>query len=484
MLKPLFGSFATLAVAALVACSGSMGGSTLPPQSGPGSSVSAPQEDAPQDGALDASPSEPGPSGSAQAPGGATELSAAAAGTQTASAQHRPQPYHLQGRLVPMLRLNAARALCPRPTHPHQMQCFALIRTDIAPLRERDLVRRHYMPAGYGPKDLQNAYRLSPAAGGGTVAIVDAFYYPKAASDLAIYRKTYGLPACTVSNGCLRIVNQNGQPVTAANHPPLSPPHDDWSGEQALDLDAVSAVCPNCRILLVESNSDYTSSLDSGVDAAAALSANAISNSYGGKEYSASDPAFVHPGIAITAASGDSGAGNGYGQAGAQQPCSFATVVCVGGTSLRLSPGSARGWSETAWPQTGSGCSLLVSKPAWQHDRGCAKRSEADVSASADPSTGIAVYVSTYGGWTVFGGTSESTPIVAAVFALAGNTASVNGPQTFWQHNGAGLFHVFQGNNEVAGAWRCPSSMRYICYAGPGYNGPTGWGTPNGTSAF
>src|SRR5438094_8423464 len=142
----------------------------------------------------------------------------------------------------------------------------------------------------------------------------------------------------------------------------------------------VSAICPNCKILLVEASSNSFANLAAAVDEAAVLGANAISNSYGGSEYASevSDQAhFNHPGIAVTVSSGD----NGYG---VEFPAASQYVTAVGGTHLTRDA-SARGWSETVWSGAGSGCSAYVSKPSWQTDAGCARRTVADVSAIADP---------------------------------------------------------------------------------------------------
>src|SRR6201999_3941452 len=109
-------------------------------------------------------------------------------------------------------------------------------------------------PSGFGPADLTSAYKLNASiTSTATIAIVDAFNYANAASDLATYRSQFGLPACTVASGCLTIVNQNG----AASPLPAAPPSgDDWNLEAALDLDMASAACPTCHLLLVEAQDD------------------------------------------------------------------------------------------------------------------------------------------------------------------------------------------------------------------------------------
>ncbi len=326
-------------------------------------------------------------------------------------------------------------------------------------------------PQGLNPADLQSAYKLpSATAGAGqTVAIVDAFDDPNAESDLAHYRAQFGLPACTTANGCFRKVNQNG----AAS--PLPSADAGWAEEISLDVDMVSAACPSCHILLVETTSNSFANLAAGVDRAAAMGANAISNSYGGSEYSAEtrdQSHYNHPGVAITVSSGD----NGFG---VEFPAASQYVTAVGGTALRRASGG-RGWTETAWNGAGSGCSSYVTKPSWQHDTGCARRTVADVSAVASPNTGVSVY-DTYGGvggWLVFGGTSASAPLIASVYALAGNAGAVSYGSFPYSHT-ASLFDVTSGNNG-----RCSASARYLCTAGAGYDGPTGLGTPNGTGAF
>jgi subtilase family serine protease len=320
-------------------------------------------------------------------------------------------------------------------------------------------------PSGYGPADIRSAYNLGSAASGGkTVAIVDAYNDPTAAADLATYRTQYGLPACTKANGCFRQVNQSGGsslPATDAG----------WATEISLDLDMVSAACPDCKILLVEASSASFSNLAAAVNYAAGQGVAAISNSYGGSD-SSQMSAYDHPGIAITASTGDSG----YG---IESPASYKSVVAVGGTSLSRASNS-RGWSEKAWSGAGSGCSTLNAKPSWQTSATqCSGKATADVSAVADPNTGVAVYDSTpyqgRSGWQVYGGTSASSPIVASVYAMGGNLGGYPASYT-WAHT-SGLNDVTSGSNGSC-------SPAVWCTSGSGWDGPTGLGTPNGTSAF
>jgi subtilase family serine protease len=347
-------------------------------------------------------------------------------------------------------------------------RCHAWVRID----DNGDPLATAGTPSGYAPADLQAAYKLAAASGsngfGQTIAIVDAMDDPNAATDLAVYRTKFNLSACTTANGCFRKVDQTG-----GTHYPRADAG--WSEEISLDLDMASAICPNCHILLVEATSSSFANLGAAVDQAAHLGANVISNSYGGSEYSTetTDQAhFNHSGIAITVSSGDAGYGVEF-------PASSQYVTAVGGTSLTQSSNS-RGFTETAWVDAGSGCSKYITKPSWQRDIGCAKRTVADVSAVADPNTGVAVY-DTYGikhggGWLVFGGTSVAAPLVGAIYALAGNEGSFN-YGSFSYTNLGSIFDITSGTNG-----RCAGS--YLCTAVTGYDGPTGNGTPNGVTSF
>ncbi|MFF7079767.1 putative Ig domain-containing protein [Streptomyces lavendulae] len=361
--------------------------------------------------------------------------------------------------------------LCSEPTKAGFMACHALARTD---LKQQLSLAPNLLPSGFGPSDLQSAYALSASAGAGaTVAIIDAYDDPNAESDLATYRSQYGLPACTTANGCFKKVDQNG----GTSYPTAD---SGWAGEISLDVDMVSAVCPQCHILLVEANQPSMADLGTAVNRAVTMGAKYVSNSYGGGEDS-TDPSsdasyFNHPGVAITVSSGDSGYGVEY-------PAASQYVTSVGGTSLRRDS-SSRGWSESVWGSSaggngaGSGCSGFTTKPSWQTDSGCAKRTVADVSAVADPATGLAVYDSYQAsGWNVYGGTSASAPIIASVYALAGTPAAGSYPSSYPYAHTASLNDVTSGANGSCGS-------SYLCTAKAGYDGPTGLGTPNGTAAF
>ncbi len=377
--------------------------------------------------------------------------------------------------------------------------CFALVRTDLGggskgAYHGTDFVRaqREFVAgsasatpnpitntgnaAPYGPAALQAAYNLpSTTAGAGqTIAIVDAWDDPFAESDLAVYRSNFNLPPCTTANGCFKKVNETGEPA------PLPSPDPGWAGEISLDLDMASAVCPNCKIMLVEVSTDF----DKAENTAVSLGAKYISNSYGGNETAQTDSAYdSHPGVVITASSGDSS----YA-AGPIDPAALQNVIGVGGTSLYQDSTNSRGWTEVAWHGAGSACSQLVPRPSYQTDIGCSAtkwdgKAVSDISAVADPFTGVWVYESYPAfGWTAFGGTSVSSPIIAAAYALAGNADSIGpGATSVWHAAGtSALNDVLAGINAQGGA--CTPAI--MCVSGPGYDGPTGWGTPNGLGAL
>jgi hypothetical protein len=346
--------------------------------------------------------------------------------------------------------------------------CFALKRTDI---KQPKVLAAAAAPNGYGPSDIQSAYQLPAASGSPTVAIVDAYDDPNAESDLATYRSQFALSTCSTANGCFRKVNQNGQSS------PLPAGNTGWAGEISLDLDAVSAACPNCHILLVEAN-DPSDNLFTAVDTARTMGAKFISMSWGGSEAgtenSYDSQYFNHTGIVYTASSGDSGYSGGV-----IYPSTSQYVVSVGGTSLTRASGTPRGWSESVWSGAGSGCSSDVTKPSWQSGiSACSNRADTDVSAVADPATGLAVY-QTYGGsgWSVYGGTSLSSPLIASVYAIAGTPGSGDRPNSYPYSHTGNLFDVTTGSNGSC-------SPTVLCHGGAGWDGPSGLGTPSGTAAF
>jgi subtilase family serine protease len=320
--------------------------------------------------------------------------------------------------------------------------------------------------AGWTPASLRAAYDLpSTRKGAGQIiAIVDAFDNPKVASDLAAYRKYFKIPPVTFAK-----YNQEGK---QSNYPEKNK---GWGQEIDLDVEMVSAICPNCTIYLIEARTNTQQNLYDAEKTATTLGASIISNSWGGYNNYPSNGAFTVPGITYVASAGD----EGYGM---QQPADYVTVVSVGGTVLSKNAGK---YSETVWEDTGGGCSDIP-KPRWQHDPRCTYRTGNDVSAVA---SNVAFY-DTYGldGWGTADGTSVAAPIIASVFALAGDASAQEGGRKFWhlrRKRSHGLHYVMTG--QIA---NCPPSLQgtYLCTAGTNqfetYSSPAGWGTPNGIAAF
>lgn len=369
---------------------------------------------------------------------------------------------------------------CPT-RHPARVQCAALI-LEGAPDRDGG----SGPSGGFTPAQLRAAYNLPSASEdlGQIVAVVVAYDSPNAASDLASYRSYFGLP----SAGFYKY-NQYGQQYNYPASCTTSP--DNWCPEFAIDPQMVSASCPSCTIYLVEANSDNATDLETAEAEAVTLGARIVNNSWyficPSSSCKFKNSYFHTPGVVYVAAAGD----RGYQAA---QPMEFSSVVSVGGTHL-VEGDTKRGWNESVWggagfgPRnygTGAACTFEP-KPPWQHDRGCKYRTANDVSAVADPVTGVSVY-DTYGangnGWIIAGGTSVSSPLLAGVFALAGNASSQDGGRTFWekQHRTTGdLNSVLRGSDG-----HC--SPTYLCTDGTReygrYGGPTGWGSPNGLGAF
>jgi len=341
-----------------------------------------------------------------------------------------------------------------------ETRCHAIIRTDdnLNPLTTAG-------PAGFGPADLRSAYGIT---GNSTnaIAIVDAWGYPNAEADLAVYRSTFGLPPCTTANGCFVKLNQFGQSA------PLPAGNLGWAEEQAVDLDMASAICPGCKLILLEAKNGTFANLSTAVTTAGQLGVHAINNSYGGAESVGRNYAAAYniPGVAVVASSGDWGYGVHF-------PAASPYVTAVGGTTL-VQASNARGWSETVWSRTGSGCSRFFAKPPWQTDAACTNRTVGDVAAVANPNTGVAVYApgGSGRGWYVFGGTSVAAPIISAAYAI--NGSAVNYAAGIYA-NPHDLNDVTVGRNGT-----CRVVREYLCTAEVGYDGPTGFGTPIGTGAF
>ena len=351
--------------------------------------------------------------------------------------------------------------VCGDAQYPGRSRCHALLRDDFAAHQ----VGPDGTPGGLHPADLQAAYGLNVSGGTGQlVAIVDAYDNPNVEADLGVYRAEWGLPACTTANGCFRKTDQKG----GTNYPEGDT---GWGLEMSLDVDMVSANCPNCKILVVEGNSNNNSDLATAVREAKKLGAVAISNSYGGSEYSGEDSHTAYnEKRTVTASNGDSGYGTSY-------PAASRYVTAVGGTVLEKNANVPRGWTETVWGGTGSGCSQYATKPSWQLDTGCTMRTMGDVAYDGSPATGPAIY-DTYGsnGWEIVGGTSVGSPAIAAIYALSGNAKKQKDASYGYAHT-SGLNDVTMGHNGT----NCNPAYRAM--PRPAMS-PTGNGTPSAPPRF
>ncbi|HVV25217.1 MAG TPA: peptidase S8 [Pseudonocardiaceae bacterium] len=362
-------------------------------------------------------------------------------------------------------------------------------------------------PIGYGAADLANAYHL-PAAGvgaNGTIAILDAGAYPNLESDLNTYRAEYGLPACTTASGCLKIADyKGGAPLTPDPSDLGKAEEEDVAVETSLDVDMASAACPECHIIelqLPDADGFPSSQADedvaigdfgTAVKTAVAMGANAVSMSYQYDPDAYSDtgqPArdLYQPGVAVLASSGDGGFE--FNLSG--WPQDLPSVVSVGGTSL-LASGSK--YTQVAWDGAGSSCAT-DEPPAIGQPKSVSKacgghRAASDISAVADPTTGVATY-DTYAPasgepqqWGVWGGTSASSPFVAALYARGGHLSQVLGPNTLYSAKKGTFTDVTLGQNAPNGSCQSLSYGTSVCQAGKGWDGPTGVGTPHGLAGF
>jgi hypothetical protein len=467
--------------------------------------------------------------------------SAVIAGTSSASAAPSPHPAaHAKTRYARI------RHACRRPTRKHP-ECLALGRVTVAPgtagarpFVQNDGATESGPAGGLTPAQLSSAYEYDPAEGGAgqTVALVDAYDDPNIEKDLGTFNTNYGLPACTSANGCFTKVSQTGSTTSLPKADKQG-----WSVEITLDVESAHAVCEICKILLVEANEPSDTDLGVAVNEAVKLGATEVSNSYGGSEETGEEAAYDYPGVVITASAGDDGYYD-WDEVNKKKPpplperpespASLPTVVSVGGTSLKLNENGTRN-SETVWNHngpgdevgledkeaegaSGGGCSTLFTAPLWQQDvanwggSGCGtKRLDNDISAVADPYTGFDIYDSFLcgkyckengggEGWETWGGTSLSSPIIAAIYGLAGGSGGVSYPAaTLYSHAGQTSFYdVTEGGNgfcdgETEATCGKPNSKYHekvdcegtaACDAAAGFDGPSGVGTPKGLGGF
>jgi subtilase family serine protease len=349
---------------------------------------------------------------------------------------------------------------------------------------------------GWSPQDIYAAYKLTDkpeerfsGGSGQTIAVLSETYGGEE-RDLATYRGRYGLGACTRSNGCFRPVNAEGREPEPSPSVGLV--------EEDLDLEMVSATCPECKILDVVAVGSGPAALAAAANEAVALGATEITTSNpeperaeacgtvlpdgehastGCAQYLAD---YSYPGVEVFAAAGD------YGyeshkvarrrEDGVTFPGTAPTVVSVGGTTLKRNIATPRGWEETVWNEhekgksaTTSGCSVFALKPLWQTDPGCPGRTDNDIAMVA---ANLSEVVG--GTWRLADGTSASAPLLAGTLAHADSYTRSLGPEAFYVRPEM-LFDVTKG-----GDGGCAMTFKYLCHAEPGYDGPTGWGTPDG----
>ncbi len=336
------------------------------------------------------------------------------------------------------------------------------------------------------PAQIHTAYALPQrGARAQTIAIISAYDDPHVEADLAAYDKHFGLRACTTQNRCLHKLNQDGKPS------PLPIPDADatggmWNTESALGTEIAHAVCQSCSIMLVEATDAIKIDFSQAVAAAAAAGARTIVTTFVPTEDVAdSDFAryYSNPRAAVVAATGDALPGIDWGYTGELNfPSSLPNVLAVGGTQLR----TGRRAGEQAWKGTVSGCSLYFHPASWQTNATAKKacgtqRAGADIAAMATPGAIVHITGSGQSGgpWFAATGTSLAAPIIGGVIGLAGSVGGHESQMLYQRaRSDPGAFHdIVRGAN----AANCPSP---ICKAGPGWDGPTGLGTPNGLEAF
>lgn len=412
----------------------------------------------------------------------------ASSNTTTANATSAPTQAELTAKEISKISSNDSYDVCSNIVAPGTAHCNALVRRGpLSPKGQNSGATDHTAGAlgdngAYSPKYLQSAYNVLSLESQGNngngqiIGVVDAYSNPNLLANLNYYRNYFGLAPChsgTVSSatsGCVvQQVNENGGATLPAGSA-------SWGMEQAIDVDMVSAICPNCQLLIVDANSAQIPDLGTAVNTAVKMGAVAVTNSYGTTEYpsevSDANLYYNHPGVAIVVAAGDTG----YG---VQFPAAAPSVIAVGGTTLvQRTDNGTRSGTETAWSGTASGCSAYEPKPSWQHDTGCKNRSVADVAAVADPNTGVWIY-DTFGqpGLMIAGGTSVAAPIVGSLYALANTSLpATSQPASFLYQNANSLVPVTSGSDGTCGSYLCNASMSV-----GGYNGPTGMGTPGAT---
>jgi sugar lactone lactonase YvrE len=357
-----------------------------------------------------------------------------------------------------------------------------------------------YVPLGVGPAgtagptgltatQLRTAYGINQISfdggavqgtgAGQTIAIIDAYDYPTASSDLHNFDVAMGLPDPSFER-----VSQTGSTTSLPSTDPAGAGSgDDWEVEEALDIEWAHAAAPDANIMLVEANSASSSDLLTAVNYARQQpGVSVVSMSWGSGEYSteaSSDSDFTtptgHAGVTFVASTGDDGAPGEW-------PAYSPNVLAVGGTTLTINDSTGAYVSETGWSGSGGGISSYESQPSYQKGvvtQSTTQRTIPDVSFDADPNSGVSVYDSYDNGsadpWETVGGTSLSAPSWAGLVAIVDQGRSV-----------FGLSSLDGPTGTLPGIYKLPASDIHditsgsngTYSAGVGYDLVTGRGTP------
>jgi|SRR5579862_7071286 len=267
-----------------------------------------------------------------------------------------------------------------------------------------------------------NTFKTIPGGGSKAIAIVDAYDYPTAMTDLNKFSTQFGLP--TVTTTTFKVLFAGGTGGCAGTDPGNDP---GWETEQALDIQWAHAMAPHAKIFLVEAASANLSDLLVAEDCAsktvAAAGGGEVSNSWGGSEFSTEtiyDSHLVKSTVVFLASTGDA--------PGTAWPSVSPNAVAVGGTTTsRVGSGTTFGnfAGEVAWESGGGGTSQYEARPSYQSAVTTGThRLVPDVAADANPNTGVWVYDSnanTGVGWYVVGGTSVAAPVWAGILNHAGH---------------------------------------------------------------
>lgn len=357
-------------------------------------------------------------------------------------------------------------------------------------------------PTGLVPSQIRNAYAFGDLndagytnrGAGQTIVIIDAYDYPTAAADLAVFSQTFGLPQAN-----LEVHYASGrQPVM----------DEGWAGEAALDLQWAHAIAPEAKLILVEADSalsmDIIPAYRMAAELAHANGGGVVSMSFGtpaaamgawipmpNEAQQFTDIARQYPDVSFVAAAGDTAGEIAY-------PAIDPNVLSVGGTMLPVDENGELMDQEAMWVDTGGGIAVdaagvMVPAPGYQIgviDRTLGyvisatnARVAPDVAYNADPLSGVAVYSSTpfdgFTGWQAVGGTSAGAPQWAGIVALANQLRVQAGKSTLGTHLNPAVYHIAQYNRDAAFTDIVPRATETDPRVARGFDEATGFGSPN-----